>query len=60
MTLEKYKAELKEKLAAADGLHLRDKNGEAYQVLVRASKDKELGTSEWAQLSDLFYTYRRL
>lgn len=60
MTLEQYKAELKEKLDAADGLHLRDKNGEAYQVLVRASKDKELGTSEWAQLSDLFYTYRRL
>ena len=59
MTLEQYKTELLEKLDDADFMHIRDKDGPAYQVLVEASKDKDLKTSDWTELSNLFYGYRR-
>lgn len=59
MTLEEYRKELKEKLDAADFLHVRDKNGAAYGVLVAASRDKNLTVEEWTELSNIFYGYRR-
>lgn len=59
MTLEQYKTELLEKLDAADFLHVRDKDGPAYQVLVAASRDPNLKTGDWTQLSNLFYGYRK-
>ena len=41
MTYEDYRRELLAALEKADWRNLRDKNGPAYQVLVRASRDRE-------------------
>lgn len=56
MTYEDYKRELLAALDKADWRNLRDKNGPAYQVLVRASRDrKNLTLDQWQELSDLYY-----
>lgn len=56
MTYEDYKRELLAALDKADWRNLRDKNGPAYQVLVRASRDrKNLTLDQWQALSDLYY-----
>lgn len=56
MTYEDYKRELLAALEKADWRNLRDKNGPAYQVLVRASRDrKNLTLDQWQALSDLYY-----
>lgn len=56
MTYEDYRRELLAALDKADWRNLRDKNGPAYQVLVRASRDrKNLTLDQWQALSDLYY-----
>ena len=56
MTYEDYKRELLAALDKADWRNLRDKNGPAYQVLVRASRDRENVTlDQWQELSSLYY-----
>lgn len=56
MTYEDYKRELLAALEKADWRNLRDKNGPAYQVLVRASRDrKNLTLDQWQELSSLYY-----
>lgn len=56
MTYEDYKRELLAALEKADWRNLRDKNGPAYQVLVRASRDRENVTlDQWQELSSLYY-----
>lgn len=56
MTYEDYKRELLAALEKADWRNLRDKNGPAYQVLVRASRDrKNLTLDQWQALSSLYY-----
>ena len=56
MTYEDYKRELLAALEKADWRNLRDKDGPAYQVLVRASRDrKNLTLDQWQALSDLYY-----
>lgn len=56
MTYEDYRRELLAALEKADWRNLRDKNGPAYQVLVRASRDRENVTlDQWQELSSLYY-----
>lgn len=56
MTYEDYRRELLAALEKADWRNLRDKNGPAYQVLVRASRDRENVTlDQWQALSSLYY-----
>lgn len=56
MTYEDYRRELLAALDKADWRNLRDKNGPAYQVLVRASRDRENVTLDQRQaLSNLYY-----
>ena len=56
MTYEDYRRELLAALEKADWRNLRDKNGPAYQVLVRASRDrKNLTLDQWQELSSLYY-----
>lgn len=56
MTYEDYKRELLAALEKADWRNLRDKDGPAYQVLVRASRDrKNLTMDQWQELSSLYY-----
>lgn len=56
MTYEDYKRELLAALDKADWRNLRDKNGPAYQVLVRASRDRKNLTLDQRQaLSNLYY-----
>ena len=56
MTYEDYKRELLAALEKADWRNLRDKDGPAYQVLVRASRDrKNLTLDQWQALSNLCY-----
>lgn len=56
MTYEDYKRELLTALEKADWRNLRDKDGPAYQVLVRASRDrKNLTLDQWQELSSLYY-----
>lgn len=56
MTYEDYKRELLAALEKEDWRNLRDKNGPAYQVLVRASRDREnLTLDQWQALSNLYY-----
>lgn len=56
MTYEDYKRELLAALDKADWRNLRDKDGPAYQVLVRASRDrKNLTLDQWQALSNLYY-----
>lgn len=56
MTYEDYKRELLAALEKADWRNLRDKDGPAYQVLVRASRDrKNLTLDQWQELSSLYY-----
>lgn len=56
MTYEDYRRELLAALDKADWRNLRDKNGPAYQVLVRASRDRENVTlDQWQELSSLYY-----
>lgn len=56
MTYEDYKRELLAALEKADWRNLRDKNGPAYQVLVRASRDrKNLTLDQWQARSNLYY-----
>lgn len=56
MTYEDYKRELLAALEKADWRNLRDKDGPAYQVLVRASRDRENVTlDQWQELSSLYY-----
>ena len=56
MTYEDYKRELLAALDKADWRNLRDKNGPAYQVLVRASRDrKNLTLAQWQKLHDEYY-----
>ena len=56
MTYEDYRRELLAALDKADWRNLRDKDGPAYQVLVRASRDrKNLKLDQWQALSNLYY-----
>lgn len=56
MTYEDYRRELLAALEKADWRNLRDKDGPAYQVLVRASRDRENVTlDQWQELSSLYY-----
>ena len=56
MTYEDYRRELLAALDKADWRNLRDKDGPAYQVLVRASRDrKNLTLDQWPALSNLYY-----
>lgn len=56
MTYEDYRRELLAALDKADWRNLRDKDGPAYQVLVRASRDrKNLTLDQWQALSNLYY-----
>lgn len=56
MTYEDYRRELLAALEKADWRNLRDKDGPAYQVLVRASRDrKNLTLDQWQALSNLYY-----
>lgn len=56
MTYEDYRRELLAALDKADWRNLRDKDGPAYQVLVRASWDrKNLTLDQWQALSNLYY-----
>lgn len=56
MTYEDYKRELLAALEKADWRNLRDKDGPAYQVLVRACRDREnLTLDQWQALSNLYY-----
>lgn len=56
MTYEDYRRELLAALDKADWRNLRDKNAPAYQVLVRASRDrKNLTLDQWQALSNLYY-----
>lgn len=56
MTYEDYRRELLAALDKADWRNLRDKDGPAYQVLVRASRDRENVTlDQWQALSSLYY-----
>ena len=56
MTYEDYKRELLAALEKVDWRNLRDKDGPAYQVLVRASRDrKNLTLDQWQALSSLYY-----
>ena len=56
MTYEDYKRELLAALDKADWRNLRDKNGPAHQVLVRAYRDRENVTlDQWQALSNLYY-----
>lgn len=55
MTYEDYRRELLAALDKADWRNLRDKDGPAYQVLVRASRDrKNLTLDQWQALSNLY------
>ena len=55
MTYEDYKRELLDALDKSDWQDLRDKNGPAYQVLVRAAGDrKNLTLAQWQALHDLY------
>lgn len=56
MSYEDYRRELLAALDKADWRNLRDKDGPAYQVLVRASRDrKNLTLDQWQALSNLYY-----
>ena len=56
MTYEDYRRELLAALDKADWRNLRDKDGPAYQVLVRASRDrKNVTLDQWQALSNLYY-----
>lgn len=56
MTYEDYRRELLAALDKADWRNLRDKDGPAYQVLVRVSRDrKNLTLDQWQELSSLYY-----
>ena len=56
MTYEDYRRELLAALDKADWRNLRDNNGAEYQVLVRASRDRENVTLDQRQaLSNLYY-----
>lgn len=56
MTYEDYRRELLAALDKADWRNLRDKDGPAYQVLVRAPRDRENVTlDQWQALSNLYY-----
>ena len=55
MTYEDYRRELLAALEKADWRNLRDKDGPAYQVLVRASRDrKTLTLDQWQALRTLY------
>lgn len=61
MTYEDYRRELLAALDKADWRNLRDKDGPAYQVLVRASRDrKNLTLDQWQALSNLYYERTKL
>lgn len=56
MTYEDYRRELLAALDKADWRNLRDKDGPAYQVLVRAYRDRENVTlDQWQALNNLYY-----
>ena len=60
MSYEEYRQELDAALAQVDWMHPRDKNGPAYQVLVRAAGDRTLPTPEWEKLNDEYYKRTRM
>lgn len=59
MTYKEYEQEMLEALKKADWQNLRDKNGQAYRVLMQAARDKALPLAEWQKLHDLYYAKTR-